>query len=295
MKEPVFLSVILPVYNRIDCLKMCLECLSRQTLEREKWELIVVSDGGPAPIEACARAFKLLIPMNFMSQKNAGPAKARNNAMREAKGEHFVFLNDDIRFDENFLRIYYDFLQANPNHAVTGNTRWAPEIIKDEFAHWVSQQDHVFYNVTDPMDAPWEFWHTLNASIPRKYFDDGELFDEEYPDPAFEDTEFIYRLQKKHDCKIAFLSKAIVEHVHPFTFEEFCKKAQTRGKSAGRFVSQYPEKFERVLGIKSKDDALELIAKVEQKNEYDTVEQKARAGHAAMLKGYLEWELGQNS
>jgi glycosyltransferase involved in cell wall biosynthesis len=41
----VAISVIIPTHNRRDILKRCIGALSKQVIEREKYEILVVDDG----------------------------------------------------------------------------------------------------------------------------------------------------------------------------------------------------------------------------------------------------------
>lgn len=286
-----FISIILPVYDRVEHLRICLECLKQQTLEVGKWEVILISDGGPKAIDVMASEFGAAFPLVFMKQKNSGPAVARNKAMAQAKGTHFLFLNDDIRFKPDYLEAVYTFLHAHPQYAMIGNTRMAPEILVHDIQHWHAHQDDHFYHITEPLKGTWDFWHTLNASLPRRWFDEGHLFDESFPDPAFEDTEYIYRLEKHHQIPLAFCAKAVVEHVHPYTFESLLSKQFMRGKSAARFVELYPEKYERIYSVKNDGGASykAAIARGEALRNPRTVDEMATKIHGEFLKGAASW------
>lgn len=291
MAKP-FLSIILPVYDRVEHLRVCLKCLSEQTLPQAEWEVILISDGGPAAIDELASEFSAALPIHFMKQKNCGPAVARNKAMAKAQGEQFLFLNDDIRFRPDYLEAVVTFLRMHPEYAMIGNTRMAAEILVHDIQHWHAHQDDHFYHITDPLKGCWEFWHTLNASIPRRWFDEGHLYDETFPDPAFEDTEYIYRLEKNHQIPIAFNARAIVEHVHPYTFESLLSKQFMRGKSAARFVELYPEKYQRIYGVKNDGGASyqAAIAKGESIKNPTIVEEMATKIHSEFLKGAASWK-----
>ncbi|MDX1973287.1 MAG: glycosyltransferase [Candidatus Sumerlaeia bacterium] len=284
------LSIILPVYDRVDHLRVCLDCLAAQTLPHQEWEVILWSDGGPSGIAKLARWAETRIPLRFFQGPNQGPAKARNQAMPHATGAHFLFLNDDIRFAPDYLHHVQAFVLAHPEYAMIGNTRMASEIIKHDIQHWQAHQDDTFYHITNPLQGTWEFWHTLNATLPRRWFDEGHRFDEAFPDPAFEDTEFIYRLQRNHGIPLGFCARAIVEHVHPYTFEGLMRKQRMRGKSAARFVALYPEKYQRIYAVPN-DGGKSLrrrIQEAEKLTNPTTVTEMELALHAEFLCGVLE-------
>ncbi|MGF1572238.1 MAG: glycosyltransferase family 2 protein [Sumerlaeia bacterium] len=287
-----FISIILPVYNRVEHLRVCLDCLKSQTLPQTNWEVVLISDGGPLEIDSLASEFGAFIPLQFMKQPNSGPAVARNAAMAEATGEHFLFLNDDIRFAPDYLQAVAEFLKQYPRYAMIGNTRMAPEIMAHDIQHWHAHQDDHFYHIANPLIGSWDFWHTLNASLPRHWFEEGHLFDESFPDPAFEDTEFIYRLEKHHQIPTAFNARAIVEHVHPYTFESLLSKQFMRGKSAARFVELYPEKYQRIYGVENDGGAQykAAIAAGERLIYPQSVDEMATKIHSEFLKGAASWK-----
>jgi glycosyltransferase involved in cell wall biosynthesis len=95
------ISVIIPHFNQLAALDMCLASLEGQSLPRDRFEILVVdngSSGGIEPIEAMvgARA-RLLVERT----KGAGPA--RNRGAREAAGEVFAFIDADCSASPHWL------------------------------------------------------------------------------------------------------------------------------------------------------------------------------------------------
>lgn len=241
------LSVIIPVHDRRERLDACLASLAKCEGRSEEIEIIVVCDGGPASIREAASAWNGRWPLRWIDIAKSGPAAARNRAMREAQGEVFLFLNDDVELEPQCLVAHLRAHDREPGHAVAGHTRWHPRVVRTEFMHWASHHDHHYYLLTDSTKATWEFWHTLNASMHRRWFDEGELYDETFPDPAYEDTEYAYRLEKK-GMRFLFAADAILYHDHFFTPVDYLRKSAMRGASARLFLKLHPELRERIVG-----------------------------------------------
>ncbi|MDZ4228794.1 MAG: glycosyltransferase family 2 protein [Patescibacteria group bacterium] len=96
------LSVIIPAYNEVDTIGLCLESLKQQT--DLPLEILVVDDGST---DGTGQAVKQLAQsyqrVRLLSQPHLGPAKARNLAANQAKGEVLVFVDADMEFSPDFL------------------------------------------------------------------------------------------------------------------------------------------------------------------------------------------------
>lgn len=235
--------------DRAERLRTCLDTLGPLTSEATG-ELLIACDGGPADLRA--RVGTLLDGHGWTTRwfdlPPGGPAKGRNAVIPEARGELILFLNDDVRCEPGLLRAHHEMHLRRPGHAVMGNTRWAPEVCKTPFMHWVAHHDSFYYLIPDELSATWEYFHTMNLSIDRRWFDAGHRFDEQFPDPAFEDTELGYRLARDHGLLISIAYNAILYHVHEYTPETYIQKSRERGRSARRFCGLYPELSDRILG-----------------------------------------------
>jgi len=89
------LSVIICTYNRADLLNMSLESLTRQTLSKDKFEVILIDDGSSDHTKDVSSAFHSVLPLKYFYQNNAGLASARNHGIFAARGEILLFLDDD--------------------------------------------------------------------------------------------------------------------------------------------------------------------------------------------------------
>ena len=90
----VEISVVIPTYNRLPILGDCIAALEEQTLNRARYELIVVDDGSTDGTPAALAAHSGLAVICQL--RNRGPAAARNAGIHAASGTYVLFLDDDI-------------------------------------------------------------------------------------------------------------------------------------------------------------------------------------------------------
>ena len=91
------LSFIIPLYNSSQWLRKCLDSVLKQDIPLEQMEVICVNDGSPdnsADI-ACEYGKKYPNTILVLNQENQGPAGARNNGIRHAKGKYLCFFDPD--------------------------------------------------------------------------------------------------------------------------------------------------------------------------------------------------------
>ncbi len=102
-----FFSIIIPLYNKASYIRKALESVLAQTYAN--YECIVMDDGstdGSAEVVQCTMhnaECTMGKKIRLLSQPNAGVAAARNNAVKEAKGEYLCFLDADDWGELTFL------------------------------------------------------------------------------------------------------------------------------------------------------------------------------------------------
>lgn len=90
MKKPT-VSVIIPTHNRADYLTEAIESVLNQTYKDV--EIIIVDDGSTDDTQERLKRYGDKIRYEYM--ENGGPARARNEGMRLAKGRYIAFLDSD--------------------------------------------------------------------------------------------------------------------------------------------------------------------------------------------------------
>ncbi len=81
----MFFSVVVPTCGRPGPLTSCLEALARLEYPCDLYEVIVVDDGSPAPLDAVVGTFRSRVDVTLLRQQNGGPAAARNAGAGRAR------------------------------------------------------------------------------------------------------------------------------------------------------------------------------------------------------------------
>ena len=95
-------SVIIPVYNAEKYLRQCLDSVCSQTLRNI--EIICVDDGSSDSSPAILAGYAGQDPrFKLITQENSGPGTARNNGVRNARGDYLAFIDSDDFWDPELL------------------------------------------------------------------------------------------------------------------------------------------------------------------------------------------------
>ena len=111
MRRPK-ISIIMPVYNAGKYLPTCLKALSAQTLK--EIEIICIDDG------SADNSLKILQKyaeqdkrFKVYTQKNAGPAAARNQGLKKAQAPYLMFCDADDWYEPNMCERLYRKIISN--------------------------------------------------------------------------------------------------------------------------------------------------------------------------------------
>ena len=101
-------SVIVPIYNMQQYLRVCLETVVKQTIF-EDVEVVCINDGSQDSslniLNEYAQEYSNIV---VIDQENAGVGIARNNGIKKATGEFIAFMDpDDYYLEENTLELLY--------------------------------------------------------------------------------------------------------------------------------------------------------------------------------------------
>jgi len=122
-------SIVIPTYNRATSVSHTLSGCFAQTFEN--FEIIVVDDGSSdntLEVLDTIQDSRLVV----VSQKNAGPAAARNAGMDAACGEYIAFLDSDDVWYPDYLAAANQSLTEKGEVALYGQLIIAPLVPKNQ-------------------------------------------------------------------------------------------------------------------------------------------------------------------
>lgn len=132
------LSVIICTYNRDKYIYECLSCLAKNT-KQEGWEIVLVNNNSTDNTATeCERFVRDYEPKNYryFVEIQQGLSYARNRGIKEAKGEWFIFLDDDAMVEQDYIAKLADMLAKHPNIGAFGGQ--IEPFFEGETPNWLS-------------------------------------------------------------------------------------------------------------------------------------------------------------
>lgn len=233
------ISVVIPTYNRLPRLKLVLDALSKQTLDAERFEIIVVSDGstdGTNEFLLSEAASSVVVAL----QDNAGPAAARNHGVRLARGRVVLFIDDDVIASPELLERHLEGHGESGSTVVIGPMLDAPGF---DYSPWVAWEQAMLYKQYRAMRlgeyAPtFRQFYTGNASVPRDLISRAGGFDTTFR--RAEDVELAYRLAQL-GATFVFDEAAAAHHHAERSFESWVGAADAYGRNDVTFARDHEQ------------------------------------------------------
>lgn len=209
------ISVIVPAFNAEKTIGKCIESILAQEFE-EEFELIVVDDASKDATVQKAMEFGQGIVL--VEQKHAGPAVARNNGAKKAKGEIIVFTDADCVASASWLREMIAPFSDKNVAGVQGAYKTKQKSLVARFCQIEIEERYERMKKAAGLD-----WiGSYSAAYKKKVFLDFSGFDESFPIASGEDPELSYRMAEK-GLLLVFNPKAIVFHQHPESLGKYLK------------------------------------------------------------------------
>jgi glycosyltransferase involved in cell wall biosynthesis len=223
-----FLSVVIPTYNRAASLAVTLGAIEWQEPVPGGFEVVVVSDGSTDDTTAILADFsrRASFPVRPIRQENAGPARARNRGVREARGAIIVFIDDDVEPVPGFLRTHAAHHADDEHTVVIGPMSPDPARTREEpvwiaWEHQMLQKQYRAFADGIWVGAGPNHFYTGNASVRREHVLEVGGFDEEFK--RQEDVELAYRMERECGTHFIFDASADALHRPSRTFESWLR------------------------------------------------------------------------
>ncbi len=237
----MFISIVIPTYNRKPILEKCLKALEKQQLNDDKisnYEVVLVDDGSTdGTLEWLQENKNDFSHVCCFSQDHLGPAAARNLGVNKAKGDTIIFIDSDLVVTESFLQCHADALVKGQKKLGSDRLFTYGAVINTcNFDHPTSEP----YKITDFSAA---YFATGNVAIAKKWLDKAGLFDTGFQLYGWEDLELGVRL-KQLGLKLIKCPEAVGYHWHPpFSLAQIpnlIDKEIQRGRMGVLFYQKHP-------------------------------------------------------
>lgn len=184
--------MIVPTRDRPNELAACVESFAALRYPSDRWELIVVNDGGRPCAAVAANPHGL--PLRVLDRPHGGPAAARNAGAQEAVGDYLAFTDDDCVVEPDWLSAFArGFTEAQAGALGGGTLLPEPAWLGMRASQFVV--DVVTAHQRDATGNPLLIVSN-NAAYRRSVFESVGGFDERFPMAAAEDMEMGRRLAR---------------------------------------------------------------------------------------------------
>ena len=253
------ISVVLPVYNRIDMLRRTMAMLTHQTYPLHLIEVIIADDGSSDHPEQLILEFEEHFDVNYVRQKDLGYrlSHVRNLGVRAAKHDNIIILDCDMAPVPNLVELFAKWLSLDEKVLLIGHRRYVdandiaieevlrtpsvmlelpPVATKNAVMKQSPSKDwrEAIYSETDNLKTsphPFRASSCGNVGFNRRIFSDAGPFDESFTAWGAEDNEFGYRVMNAGYYFIPLLD-ALGLHQEPPGGREFVDR------EAGKLITR---------------------------------------------------------
>ena len=225
----MFVSVVIPTYNRRPILEKCLSALEDQQLDGalQQYEVVVVDDGSTDGTPSWLRAQAGRFPhVRLIEQEHGGPAEGRNRGVDHARGDVIVFIDSDLVVTDSFLAYHANSLVRS----------WSERGDRLCFTYGAVVNTANFEQPTAERhklrDLSWAYFATGNVAIDKDVLQRAGLFDTGFRLYGWEDLELGERLRQM-GVELIKCPAAVGYHWHPaLTLDQIPRLIQVEGERA---------------------------------------------------------------
>ena len=225
----MFVSVVIPTYNRRPILEKCLLALERQQVspEIDRYEVVVVDDGSTDGTPGWLRGAAERFPhVRLIEQSHGGPAEGRNRGVDHAHGDVIVFIDSDLVVTDSFLSC----------HASSLVRSWEARGDRLCFTYGAVVNTANFEQPTAERhklrDLSWAYFATGNVAIAKEVLQRAGLFDTAFRLYGWEDLELGERLRRM-GVQLIKCPAAVGYHWHPaLTLDQIPRLIEVEGERA---------------------------------------------------------------
>ena len=266
-------SIIIPVYNRLEKLGKTIAALTHSTYPLELMEIVIADDGSSDHPEQLVDQFSSYFPVKYVGQSDKGfrAARIRNKGVASASHEDLIFLDCDMLPEPTLVEAFMKYLHVSDRLVLLGGRRYVntdhfsiqdvideiqpvldlpsqcadtgrgPEKDESPTEDWryaIYRKSNQLKNVKYPFNT----YCAGNIGLSRSLFDQVGGFDESFVHWGMEDTEIGYRLYRNGAWFIP-VRDAKALHQEPPGGSNETNRTEGREITEGQFVEKCPAKY----------------------------------------------------
>ena len=226
----MFVSVVIPTYNRRPILEKCLLALEQQQTSGtpvERYEVVVVDDGSTDGTPTWLRQnMDRFAHVRLIEQVHGGPAEGRNRGVEHARGDVIVFIDSDLVVTPVFLAKHAEALQLSWSRTGDRLCFTYGAVINTANFEEPTKERHKL------RDLSWAYFATGNVAIDRSILQRSGLFDSGFRLYGWEDLELGERLRRMK-VRLIKCPDAVGYHWHPaLSLDQIPRLIEVEGERA---------------------------------------------------------------
>ena len=221
------LTIVIPTYSRPAKLRTCLEGIAKLDIEPERFEVVVVDDGGHESLEQVLDEYRARMAVRLLVRSRGGPGAARNDGAAAGMGRFLAFIDDDCVPAPGWLSALEHELQRRPDCLLGGHVANSlPDNPYSSATHRIVTYVQEYY-LTNGGNEP--FFPTNNMAVSAERFRELGGFDTSIPSATAEDKDFCDRW-RACGYDMAHVRAAVVCHAHDLTLLTFLQQHYNYGR-----------------------------------------------------------------
>ena len=266
-------SIIIPVYNRLEKLGKTIAALTHSTYPLDLIEVVIADDGSADNHEQLVDRFSSFFSVKFVGQSDKGfrAARIRNKGVVAASHDALIFLDCDMLPEPTLVEAFMKYLHVSERLVLLGGRRYVntdhfsiqnviddirpvldlpsqcadtgrgPEKDEPPTEDW----RYAIYRRTDYLKNekyPFNTYCAGNIGLSRSLFNQVGGFDESFVHWGMEDTEIGYRLYRNGAWFIP-VDDAKALHQEPPGGSNETNRTEGREITEGQFIEKCPAKY----------------------------------------------------
>ncbi|MGH9673346.1 MAG: glycosyltransferase [Bryobacteraceae bacterium] len=229
--DRITFSIVITTRNRARQLTTLLAALAALRFPKDRFEAVIVDDGGDESLDGALAAVSGAIQMRMLRREAGGPARGRNTGARAARGRFLAFIDDDCVPEPEWLQALATVHQERIDAMIGGRT--LNGLLSNPFSAASQFITDIVYRHYNRGAAGPRFFASNNMAVPRERFLSLGGFDEDFSF-ACEDRDLCARWKEAGLPRI-YEPAAVVRHSHDLRFASYCRQHFAYGRGAFHF------------------------------------------------------------